>query len=220
MKLLGLNTETDFTIPCDITSFLDSLPSVDKAIDRAKSYKLVEARVSLKRKEESLKEARLSKNLSIFLEADYSTQMPFSSSRERSNECQAGLKAEYKIYDGGIHKRGILQQQKELEIEQYNFQETNKTVEDEVKEIYKEIDLMNNKRAFISSMDKIAHDLLEAAKLKFTMGMISQSELNNIIERYDKANEEIADIKIESFLTGIRLLTITGELYSHFMKDN
>lgn len=218
LKLLGLDRETEFNIICDLP-FLDSLPSIDDAIARAKIYQLAEAKVSLKRKEESLKEARLSKNLAVSLEAGYSIQLPFNSSEgERSDETQVGLKVEYKIYDGGIYKRGILQQQKELEMEQYNFQEMNKRIEDEVKEVYKEIDLMNNKREFLSSMERISHDLLEAAKLRFKMGVISQSELNNIVERYDKANEEIVDIEIESFLTGIRLLMFTGELSSHFIR--
>ncbi len=218
LKLLGLDTETEFTIMCDLTPFLDSLPSIDEAVVKAKTYQLAQAKVSLKRKEESLKEARLSKNLAVSLEAGCSTQLPFNSSGKRSDETQVGLKVEYKIYDSGIYKRGILQQQKELEIEQYNFQEMNKRIEDEVKEVYKEIDLMNNKRKFLSSMERISYDLLEAAKLRFKMGVISQSELTNIVERYNKANEEIVDIETESFLTGIRLLTLTGELSSHFMR--
>lgn len=218
LKLLGLNTETDFTILCDIKPFLDKLPSIDEAIAGAKSYQLTSAKISLKRKAESLKEAQLSKNLAVSLEAGYSAELPFTSSRKRSDEGQVGLKAVYKIYDSGMSKRSILQQQKELEIEQYNFQEQNERIEDEVKEVYKEIDLMNQKREFLSSMEKISHDLLEAGKLKFKMGIISQSELNNIMERYDKTDEEIVEIKTESFLTGVRLLTLAGGLSAYFMK--
>ncbi len=219
LRLLGLDRERDFTIKREIKPFFDSLPSIDKTIARAKDYQLLESNISLKRKEESLKESRLSKNLSVFLNADYSSQFPFTSSAKRTDEKQIALKMEYKFYDSGRYKRDVQQQQKEFEREQYNLQELNKKVEEDIQEIYKEIELMKQKKELLITMEKIADALLEAGKIKFKMGMISQSELNNIMERYNKTYEEIAEIEIENFLFGIRLLTLTGELSSYFIGD-
>ena len=68
----------------------------------------------------------------------------------------------------------------------------------------------------MSGMEKISTSLLEAGKLKFKMGVISQSELNNIVERYNKVSEEMVDIEIESLLVRMRLLFLQGELTSFY----
>ncbi len=219
LKILGLDAENDFMITQTIKPFLDRLPTVNEAIAKAKNYQLFESKLFLERKEESLKEAQLSKNLSVFLEAGYSTQLPFDSSIERKNESQVGIKMEFKIYDRGMHKRTIIQLQKQLEIERHNFQELNKKITDEIQEIYKEIDLIKQKMEILSGMDEISHSLLESGNLKFKMGMISQTELNAIVERYNKTNEEVVNIQIENFLIGVRLLSLTGEIASFFIQE-
>ncbi|MFH1898701.1 MAG: TolC family protein [Candidatus Desantisbacteria bacterium] len=216
LKTLGLDKDVEFTISQDIKPLLDSSPPLIEAMNSAKDYQLIESKISLKRKEQTLKEAQLSKNIAVFMEAGCSSRLPFDSSEEKSKESRAGIKVEYKIYDNSSYKRAVILLQKEFEIEQDNFQEQGKNIEDEIKELYKEIDLIRQKKELLSTMEKISHDLLEAGKLKFNLGIISQSELNNIIERYNKTQKEMIESKIESFSIGIRLLTLTCGLVAFY----
>lgn len=216
LKLLGAEEDMEFTIISEIKPPFERLPSVNESIAKAKGYQLIEAKLSLKRKESVLKEARLSKNLSFFLEASHFSQIPLFSSEKKDDGDKIGIKAEYKLYDRGVYKRNLKTQQEELEAERDNLKELQKKTEKEIREIYKEADVIKVKKELLSGMEKISTSLLEAGKLKFKMGVISQSELNNIVERYNKVSEEMVDIEIESLLVRMRLLFLQGELTSFY----
>jgi outer membrane protein TolC len=216
LRLLGTEEDMEFTIISEIKPFFEILPPINESIDRATKYQLMEAELSLFRKESDLKEAKLSKNLSFFLEVSHSSQIPLFSSRVKDDEDKLGIKAEYKLYDRGAYKRNLKIQQEELEMERNNLKELQKKIERQMREIYKEADLIKVKKELLSEMEKASTSLLEAGKLKFKMGAISQSELNNIIERYNKVLGEMVGIEIENLLIGMRLLSLQGELTSFY----